>query len=581
MIFNNIKIKLFLKFYTFLKPYKAALIFILLLSLITIAINILNPYLLKILVDDALMQKNKQLLVKLLILMVALGFFSTGIEFLSTYFNGLITGKIMINIRKSIFTHIIYLPQSFFLKNKIGDIVQRANNEVDNLRDFITNSLLRVIKDFIMIIGYTSALCWLNARLFLLISITLPLTIVTLRYFQPRIKKTLEQIRRKDSEILGFFIERFNSIKLIQAFNIYEEENNKLQSQLTSRFDLGMRRIKLIAFNSAIMGLVFSTVVIILFSYGGYLIINNLLTIGSLLAFLSYLLNIMSPVKDLQNLYMDVIRVSVSMERINEILATETIQKKTDSVCPFEFKDKIHFDQVSFNYNESNIIKNLNVSFIKGKTYAIVGNNGSGKSTLVNLLLRFFDPLEGSIYIDTVPIQKFDIFQLREKICYISQENYLFNDSIFENIRVGKINCSEEELIEATKKVNIYSLITSLDEEFKSRVGDQGTKLSGGEKQRIALARAFIKNADIIILDEAFASLDSESEKEILVTLKEKKKDVTIIIISHRASTIKEVDEVVYINNGTVVEQGKHEELMLKKGYYWNLFKEQMEISLV
>ncbi len=571
------KIKDFLRFYRFAKPYKLGLALILLVSLLTIAISIINPYLLKILIDDAMLQKDMELLVKLLILMVALGLISSAFGFISTYFNGKITGKIMIDIRKAIFNHIIYLPQSYFIKNKIGDIVQKINNEVDNIRDFITSSVLRITKDVLMIVGYIGALCWLNLRLFLLVSITFPLTILVLRYFQPRIKKVLSKIRVKDSEILSFFMEEFSNIKLIQSFNIYQNENLKLSKHLSARFFLGMRRIRLKAVNTSVMGLVFSLTMTLLFSYGGLLIINETLTIGALLAFINYLLYLSDPIKDLQNLYMEIARVSVSMDRLNEIMETPTILD-IESSEPFLFKEKLRFQNVNFKYKKTNVLNNLNLTIEKGKCYAIAGSSGNGKSTLINLILRFFEPTEGNIFIDNVLINRINIFDLRENICYISQDNFLFNDSLGNNISVGNLNSTETEIQLASNKVNLNKITKQFNKELSLKVGDKGVNLSGGEKQRIALARAFLKDASILILDEAFSSLDSESEREILLSLKEKFTNSTILIISHRISTIKEVDEIIYINNGIVVEQGKHEELLSNKRHYWNLYKEQLEL---
>jgi len=572
------KLKLYTTFFKFLKPFWLSEVVILLLSMVTIVITMINPYLLKCLIDEALMPKNTDLLIKLLIIMIVLSLFGGIINFLSSYYNALVTSKIMLNLRAKVFRHIIYLPQSFFNKNKVGDLVQKVNNEVDVIRAFVTESLLRLIKNLLMIIGYVTALCFLNYKLFLISIITFPLILLTLKFFKPRIKKVTEETRKKDSEILGFFIERFHNIKLIQSFNIYESEHSKLNENLEERIKLGMKKVKWTALNSSITGFLFALTITILFSAGGYLIINNQLTIGALFAFVNYLMFLMTPVRDLQNLYMEVIRVSVSMERINEILESPTI----DSLQPekpefFSYSYKIVFKDVKFKYNETEILKGINFTLVKGKTYSLVGASGSGKTTIINLLLKFYSPTDGSILIDDVSLQDIDVFDLRKKVSYISQDNQLFNDSIIENIRVGNLQSSEKEIINASKKINIYKQIFSLERKFNSRVGDQGSKLSGGEKQKIALARIFLRDSDIVILDEAFASLDSENEREILLELRKKYQLSTIIIISHRMSTIKEVDEVIFMNDGIVAEQGKPEDLMMKKEHYWRLFREQLE----
>lgn len=428
-----------------------------------------------------------------------------------------------------------------------------------------------------MIAGCVTALCLLNYKLFLFVSVVSPLAIFILLYFRPRIKKILENIRRMDADIISFFIERFNNIKLIQSYNTYEYEKARLDSELNMRFDLGMKRIKLMALNFSLMGVVMSFTIVILFSYGGYLIVQEVLTIGSLMAFVNYLVFLMNPLKDMQSLYMEYIRTNVSMERVNEILEQETIiEENKNRGARFIFSDKININSLSFDYGGKKVLKDLNIEFRKGRTYAIVGSSGSGKSTLMNLIMQFSNFEKGEILIDGVPIKSMDIFDLRDNISYVSQDSYLFNDSIAENIKRGKFNATDSDIVETCKHVGIYDYVQTLDMKFESRLGERGVKISGGEKQRIAIARAFLKENEIIILDEAFASLDSDSEKNILSLLKETYKESLILMISHRLSTIKNVDEVILIKDGRVVEQGTHDDLIGNKSAYFDLFCEQL-----
>lgn len=570
--------KMSLKYLRYLKPYWVAEVFVLLISIITTVLELINPYLLKIVIDDAITPKNMDLFIRLLILMVILMFVGLIIRFINTYLFNLISNKIMLDIRSDIFNHIIYLPVTFFNNQKIGDLVQKINNEVNLIGSFVTQSLLRVIRNAIMIVGLVFALCYLNVKLFLMIAAVTPFILLNLKYFQPKIKKVMEEIRKKDSEILNFFIERFQQVKLIQAFNIFEVENNKLVGYLRERIKLAMKRVKLSAVNNSIMTLLISININILIAVGGYFIIKDMMTIGALLAFLNYLMLLINPLRDSQSLYMEIVRISVSMERINEIFGQKVIgYTNGEKKLPFSFKDHISFRDVSFKYDNTQVLSNVNFGVRRGKTYALVGPSGSGKTTIISLLLGFFEPESGEIQIDQNSLQDIDIFSLRENISYISQDHQLFNDSIIENIRIGNLDSTDEEVIETSKKVNIYKHICSLEEKFNARVGDQGTKLSGGEKQRISIARAFLKNADILILDEVFASLDSESEKIIFKQLKEKYNNSAIIVISHRLSTIKEVDEIICLKDGSVAEKGSPYELIEKKGDYWNLFRDQME----
>jgi ABC-type bacteriocin/lantibiotic exporter with double-glycine peptidase domain len=571
------KIKDFSFYLRYVKPYKFKLAIVLILTIISIIVTIINPYLLRLLIDDAIMNKDNDLMWMLLIVMAVIGIASSLISYLGSYLSGIVTGKVMINIRQDVFNHMMLLSHSYLSNSKVGDLVQKINNEIDNLRDFITNSIIRFIKNTLMIVGCTIALCWINYKLFLLILSVLPLTIIILLYFRPRIKNMIEKIRSKDSDILTFFIERFNNIKLIQSYNTYDYESLKLNKELDTRYHIGIKRIKLIALNSSLTGIIYSLSMILLFSYGGYLIIQGNLTIGYLLAFVNYLMFLMNPAKDMQSLYMDYIRANVSMDRINEILKTITIKEENQyRKSKFKFNKHLIIRDLIFNYDNNNILNNFNVELEKGKTYAIVGPSGSGKSTLMNILMQFRNFEQGEILVDGVSIKDIDIFELREKICFVTQENYLFNDSIIENIKRGNIDSSIDDIIDVCKDVDIDEYIRTLDGQYESRMGDHGSKISGGEKQRLSIARSMLRNNDILILDESFASLDSESESTLLFRIRKRFKGSLILIISHRMSTIKNADEIIFIKNGKVIEKGSHQELILRRKNYFKLFNEQL-----
>lgn len=543
----------FRSYLKYIKPYWYILALVLLLSIIGTLLTIVSPYILKMIVDKGIMNNNISLMVRMVTILTVVGLVGTIVAYFSSYYNGWVTGKIMMDLRKDIFSYIILLPQSFFKTQKIGDLIQRINNEVDIIKDFLSNSFIRAFKAFLMITGCIIGLFILSYKLFLLISLTFPISWFMLHYFRPKVKKVLEKVRTKDSEIISFFIEIFTNIKIIQAYNTYSYENQILDEKLKNRFNLGLKRIKLSALNNHLQGLIMSLSLVLLFSYGGYLIISNQLTVGALLAFINYLMFLMNPVRDIQNLYMEYIRVVVSIDRINEIMATDTIlQKNSLRKEKFIFKDKITITNVSFKYDNKFVLNNLNLELKKGKVYGLIGSSGCGKTTLMNLLMQFQEFTTGQITIDGTSIQNIDIFGLRDKIGYVSQDNLLFNDSIMENLKRGNINSTKTDVIKACKNVRLYNYIQTLRDKFESKVGEQGAKISGGEKQRIALARIFLRKNDIIILDEAFASLDEESENSILSIIRERFSKSLIIVISHRLSTMKYMDEIIILKNGKV-----------------------------
>lgn len=574
--FNIYSLNKVIYYLKYIRQYMYLFVVILFLTIIGTLLLILSPYLLKLLVDDAIVNANKNNMILIISMMAVSGILGSIIAYFTTYCNGLIAGKLMIRLRGDLFRHIILLPQDFFRSNKSGEIVQRIYDEINVIQNFISNCVVRFVNNMLLIIGCVFSLCMLNYKLFIVICLILPISILIQSYFRPYIKDAFENIRVKDSEILSFFIDKFNNIKIIQAYNTYDYENKKLSVELQDRFTLGMRGIKLNALNANLLGLFFSVTVIILFSYGGIQVINKELTIGGFIAFINYLVFFMKPVKDMHTLYVNYIRVIVSIDRVNDILKIKNIEDTNHQKCIFKFKDKIKVLNLSYKYDDTYLYSNLQLEFRKRKTYAIVGSSGCGKTTLINLLMKFHNFTKGDIQIDGISIKNIDIFSLRERIGYISQDNFLTNDSILENIKRGNLNSTEDEIISACQKIGINESISNIADKLHMKSGNAGLQISGGEKQRIAIARVFIKDCDILILDEAFASLDAYAEMSIFLTLKKKFSDCLIIVVSHRLTTIKYVDEVVFIQKNATCCQGTHKNLIESNHAYSNFFKEQI-----
>jgi len=302
------------------------------------------------------------------------------------------------------------------------------------------------------------------------------------------------------------------------------------------------------------------------------------MTIGSLVAFLQYLNRLYNPMRDLMSLYFDFVRASVSMKRVFEFLKTPVEDAGRPVVNYFRIRKKIVFDKVSYRFDgQNNVLDNLNLEFESGKRYALVGASGCGKSTLVNLLCRFYETEEGTILIDGQNIKQIGLDTLRSRIGLVGQESMLFHDSIRGNIGYGSANPSDAKIKEAAMISGIYEHVVSLQDGFDTMVGDRGAKLSGGQKQRVAIARAILKNAEVIILDEATSGLDSDSEKMVFDRLVGIYQDKAMIFISHRISTVKNVDEIICMHDGKIVEKGSFEELIAQKRFYWKLFQNQIE----
>jgi ABC-type multidrug transport system fused ATPase/permease subunit len=569
------KYRLFICFIKYLKPYWDKELILLLLMVLASAGALVSPYILKIIIDTVFPAQDYSLLLQVLLVLLIINIFRLGINYWSDYLFVWVSNHITSDIRMDLFRHLMQLPISFFTKNKAGDLVHRVNSEVNSIQGILTGTVVRLINSSCTIIGLTIMLSLLNWRLFLLSMIVMPFIFVNTKWFQPKIQKNIKESREKDSDMLSFLMERFSNIKLIKSYVCQKHEQNKLLQKIEKIIGLNLKNIRLTATTRNITMLFTMIVPLIIFGVGGKQVMAGTMTVGSLVAFIQYMNRIFDPFRDLMGLYFDAIRASVSMQRIFDLI--EIVPEDTEVEKNIPMRKDIIFQQVQFSYAQLPIFQKFSFTFHYGKKYALVGGSGCGKSTLINLLCRFYEPQKGNISIGNMEIAKINIHVLRRSIALVTQDNQLFHESIVENIRYGKLDATKEEIEISAIQVNIADHIHQLPDEFATLIGDRGAGLSGGQQQRIAIARAILKNADVIILDEATSALDSDSEKNILEHLCKLYFEKTIIIISHRLSAIRNMDEIVCIDAGRVVESGRHEDLISKKGFYWRLFKEQIE----
>lgn len=567
---------LFFKFLRFIKPYwiKESILF--LLMILASAGTLVSPYVLKVIIDDIIPAKEFGYLIQILLLLVIINIIRILLDFYANYLYSWVSNHIMLDLRLDLFNRILHFPMAFFDKNKTGDVTHRINEEVNAVQGMLTGSLVRLIRNILTFIGLTIALCLLNYQLFLVSMVVVPFTILSTRYFQPRIHKIIKKSREKDSDILGFFIERFNNIKLIKNYNQYQYENQKLHSKGNELIGINLKTTLLSGGAQNITTFLVSLSPLIIFAWGGQKVMIGAMTIGSLIAFIQYLNRVFNPVNDFMYLYWDLVRTSVSMKRIFEFLELPT-EPISNGLKKIDLNKNITFKDVEFKYDEEIVLQNLNLELIAGKKYAIVGTSGCGKSTIINLLCRFYNLEKGSIIIGNKNIEDIDVHALRGRIALVSQDNQLFHDSIIENIKYGHFDCSISNISNVTKLVGLDDFISLLNEGMESIIGNEGTKISGGQKQRISIARALLKDADIIILDEATSALDSESEAAIVNNITKIYKDKIMILLSHRLCAIKNADEILCLDKGCVIEKGTHDALTQKRGLYFELFKQQVE----
>ncbi|MFV0591514.1 MAG: ABC transporter ATP-binding protein [Draconibacterium sp.] len=569
--------KIIIKFLLYLKPYwfKESVLFVLMLlgSLAGLA----SPYILKLIIDKVFPSKDYEYLIRILVVLFGINILRIAITFTSSYLYTWVSNHIMKDMRLELFSHFIRLPMSFFDKNKTGDILHRINNEVNTIQNIITGSVLRFVNNSFMVIGLTIALCWLNYKLFLIAVIALPFVLVNTLYFQPKIQRIIKKAREKESETLSFFIERFENVKLIKTYLTYDTEKSKLYQLISQLINLNLKNTVLTSTTSGISTFLISFSPLLILYWGGKQVMLSAMTIGSLVAFLQYLNRLYNPLRDLMGLYFDMIRALVSMKRVFEFLDAPREKETKGQNREIPISANIRFENVRFSFDGKVVLMDLNLELKQGKKYALVGQSGCGKSTLINLLCQFYETEEDNIYFGQTSIKETGKNYLRSKIALISQENQLFHDSILENIRYGGKDITMDEVEEAAEFAGIHQHIVSLEQKYDTQTGDKGTRLSGGQKQRIAIARAILKKADIIILDEATSGLDSESEKHIYSNLIRLFHNKTMLFISHRLSTVRDVDEIICMHEGHIIEKGSHNDLIEKRGFYWKLFQNQIE----
>jgi ATP-binding cassette, subfamily B, bacterial MsbA len=511
-----------------------------------------------------------------IILMV---FLKVGFTYLASFMMVGIRNGVVRDIRLLIYRKILKLPLGYFSEERKGDIIARMTGDVNEVENSIMNSLDMMIKNPILILVSVGVMFYMSWSLTIFVFIMFPIA----GYIIGRIGRSLKRESRigqdKMGDILSIIEEDLTGLRVIKSFNAEASATKRFENENQSYFST-MNRLMWRRFLAHPMSEFLGTAVImVVLWYGGKLILNNesSLTAAAFIGYLVFFYNIINPAKAFSTALYSVEKGLASMERIDKILLSESnITDRPNAINVSQFNDEIQYENVSFAYNSSPVLKNISLTIEKGKTVALVGQSGSGKTTLVDLLPRFWDVNDGRILIDGKDIRDLRMKSLRHLIGNVNQEPILFNESIYNNIAFGMENATMEQVIKAAKIANAHDFILSTEKGYETKIGDRGDKLSGGQKQRISIARAVLSNPPILILDEATSALDTESEKLVQEALGNLMKNRTSLVIAHRLSTIKNADVICVIHKGQIVEKGTHEELMELSGRYKKLHKMQM-----
>lgn len=491
----------------------------------------------------------------------------------------LIKNGVLRDIRSKMFDKIISLPVSYYSEKRKGDVMARMLGDVNEVKNSFFNILELVIKEPMTIVFTIAAMVVISFKLTMFVFIFIPIS----GFVISKIGKSLKAKSKKAQDENGYLIsvveETLGGLKVVKSYNaetsFTTKFNNSIQRLYRLTNSIG-RKNNLSSPMSEFMGIV---VIAILLWYGGNMVLVETFADGSpllegskFIAYMGLAYNILTPAKAISKASYQVKTGLAAAERVFEVLETEnTINSKENAVLATGFTDKITIENINFKYEDEYVLKNFSLTVPKGKTVALVGQSGSGKSTIANLLTRFYDVNEGTIKIDGIDIKDLDIHSLRDLLGLVTQDSILFNDTIKNNITLGKENVTDEEIITALKIANAYEFVNDLPNGIETNIGDAGGKLSGGQKQRLSIARAVLKNPPIMILDEATSALDTESEKFVQIALENMMQNRTSIVIAHRLSTIQKADSIVVMQKGQIVEQGTHSELLAKEGVYAKL----------
>lgn len=489
-----------------------------------------------------------------------------------------IRATVIQKLRMRIFDQVSNLHLGYFSNERKGDILSRMTNDVQEVENSVVSTLKVAFKEPATIIGYFLVLFFMSFKLTLFTLIIMPISGTIISEITKKLKKRATQSQESLGHIVNILDETLSGMRIVKAFNARSFIRDKFGAEIRryARLNVSMaRKQELASPLSEFMGV---TVVAGILLYGGILVLNNNseLKASEFITYIIIFSQILPPAKAISTALSTIQRGLASGERIFSTIDTQpAIQDKPNAKNIENFTHHIIFDQVSFAYEQEPILKNISFSIEKGKTVAIVGPSGGGKSTIADLIPRFYDPTSGSIYLDGIPLVDYKTESVRKLMGIVTQESILFNDTIFNNIAFGMPHASEEEVVKAAKIANAHDFIMSTPLQYQTVIGERGTKLSGGQRQRISIARAVLKNPPILILDEATSALDSESEKLVQQALTNLMQNRTSIVIAHRLSTIQHADEILVVQNGSIIEKGRHEELVEQGGLYYKLTEMQ------
>ena len=564
----------------YLKKYWFFVFLALLALLINRVLNLAIPEITQRAIDIAIVQKRHGLLVILALSIVGVTILTALFQFIQEYILQYASQKAIYDIRNTMYDHLQRLPFSFYDKSQTGQLIARATGDIDTLRRFYSFGMINFVSSILMFVAVLVICLLKNWALAVLALSTMPILAYTGIRFGGKIGPRFWEIRQRFAELTTVIQENITGMRVVKTFVREDYEISKFSVYARNVLQKNLEVTKLWAFFFPLMDFISGLGTIAVLWFGGWQIMKGNLTLGEFIAFNMYLMQLMWPIRMLGFIINVSKEAMASGQRIFEILDTQSeVEESPDAIPLPPIAGYVRFENVSFRYDDNDelVLKNFSLDIEPGETVAILGATGSGKSTLINLIPRFYDPTSGTITIDDIDIRTVTLESLRKQIGIVLQDTFLFATSLKDNIAYGRTNATEEEIITAAKAANIHNFIDSLPKGYDTEVGERGVTLSGGEKQRVAIARALLMNPKILILDDSTSSVDTETEHLIQNAITILVKDRTTFVIAQRLSTVKRANKIVVLENGEIIEQGTHDELLKKGGIYTEIYNMQFK----
>ncbi|MBR6409252.1 MAG: ATP-binding cassette domain-containing protein [Alphaproteobacteria bacterium] len=537
----------------------------------------LKPYMDVVMLEE---QTTRFQTVLIPIIIVAFSLVQSLLNYGATYFNTWVGQKIAQNVKIDLYNKLMHYHAGFFDQTNSGKVLFRFNKDVDTACGGLLSNLKHFTTRFFSSVSLIGVLFYNSWQLAIVAVIVLFGALYPMTTLRRRLKSIMNKTVFSGSALITHYNEAFNGNRVVASYNLYDYQNYRFKQTMRSVFKLGMKMTQRTGIISPLMHFIVSIGVAAVIWLGSYLIVSKQITPGNFVSFITALIMLYNPIKSIGNNFASIQMSLMAMERVFGLM--EEVPAIHNKKYPVKLKDVsgvIEYRDVCFEYVPGKpVLKNINLKIECGQTIAFVGNSGGGKTTLVNLLPRFYDVKSGSVRINNRDIRDYGLRSLRDKIAIVFQDNFLFSGTIRENILLGRDDVSQEQIDEAIQSACLDEFVGSLEKGLDTEIGERGVLLSGGEKQRIAIARAFIKNAPIVILDEATSALDNKSETVVQQAIDNLMKDRTVLIIAHRLSTVRHADKIIVVNYGEIVEEGTHEQLIEKEGsIYASLYKAQLQ----